>query len=309
MTASGPDAAKRPPTALDDAVDAYLLHLRVERGLAANTLQAYGGDLADLVQALDAMGVCRPEDVGPDALSDWLRQMSMANRTATTQKRRLVAARGLFKWLRKEKWIQEDPARALSIPKVGRPLPSLLSLEEIQGLLAAADGHAVERDRALVMLLYGAGLRVSEVVNLEMNGIDLQAGFIRARGKGDKERVVPIAGPVIEHLHMYLRDGRPRLLRGHATELVFPGRSGDRPLTRQAVFKNLRKLACKAGIDREISPHKLRHAFATHLVRGGADLRSVQIMLGHADLRTTEMYTHVDDEHIREVYDGSHPRS
>ena len=221
----------------------------------------------------------------------------------------LVAARGLFRYACREKLLSHDPADALAMPRPARTLPALLDLDEIKRLMSAADGTTMERDRALVALLYGAGLRVSELVTLELNGVSLDAGLVRARGKGDKERVVPIGGPVIDILTTYLNSGRPRQVKTRQTPLLFPGRSLSKPLTRQAVFKILRRLALAAGINRDISPHKLRHAFATHLVQGGADLRSVQVMLGHADLRTTEIYTHIDRDHVRRAYNRAHPRA
>lgn len=297
------------PTALDDAVDAYLLHLRVERDLADNTLDAYGRDLADMVRVLADSGVASPDAVSTDAIVDWVRGLSMAGRSERTQARMLVAARGFFRHLVKEEALGADPAVTVALPKIGRKLPCLLSLDEIRGLFAASSGKEAERDRAMIALLYGAGLRVSELVTLPVRGVDLDAGLVRAIGKGSKERLVPIGGVVIDEVRGYVDGGRPRLMNGRVSEWLFPGRRIERPITRQAVFKNLRKLACVAGIDRDISPHKLRHSFATHLVRGGADLRSVQVMLGHADLRTTEIYTHVDDEHVRRTYDKAHPRA
>ena len=297
------------PCPLDDAVDHYLLHLRVERDLAQNTLDAYSRDLARMVEHLLAAGVTAPEAVGAAVLSDWAQSLSRAGRSVRTQARMLVAARGFFRYLVAQEQLQVDPAADVALPKPGHSLPALLSLAEIRALLAAAQGPTVERDHAIIALLYGAGLRVSEVVGLGLGSIDLDAGVVRALGKGSKERLVPIGGVVIEQLRAWLDAGRPRQLGHLVSEHLLPGRRHDRPLTRQAVFKILRRLALAAGIDRDISPHKLRHSFATHLVRGGADLRSVQVMLGHADLRTTEIYTHVDDAHLRRAYDRAHPRA
>ncbi len=294
---------------LDAAVDAYLVHLRVERDLAKNTLEAYARDLRSLVERLDAAGVPGPEAVGAEQLVSWVRGLAADGLSARSQARMLVAARGWFRWMEREGMIPADPARVVTLPRPGRRLPELLSLEEIRDLFAAAAGPEAERDRALVGLLYGAGLRVSEVIGLDVADLSLEAGLVRARGKGSKERVVPIGEPVIALVRVWLEVGRPSQLGRRVSDHLFPGRRPERPLTRQAVFKILRRLALAAGITRDISPHKLRHSFATHLVRGGADLRSVQIMLGHADLRTTEIYTHVDDGHVRRVYDKAHPRA
>ena len=294
---------------LDSAVDEYLVHLKVEKDVSQNTLDAYGRDLANMLNALSEQECEYLNDVSTDQLAQWLQDLSRAGFALRSQARMLVSARGLFRYACKEKLLEHDPADSLAMPRPARTLPALLDLDEIKGLMTAADGPTLERDRALIALLYGAGLRVSELVNLELNGIGLEAGLIRARGKGDKERVVPIGGPVIDILRTYLQTGRPRHVKTRQSPLLFPGRSISKPLTRQAVFKILRRLALAAGINRDISPHKLRHAFATHLVQGGADLRSVQVMLGHADLRTTEIYTHIDRDHVRRAYNRAHPRA
>lgn len=295
-------------TPLDEALDAYLMHLKVERNLARNTLDAYGRDLADLVDAVTAQGISKPGDVKGEHLVQWLRSLSSSGLKARSQTRMLVAARGFFRHLLREELITEDPAATIELPRGSRTLPNLLAFDEIKAILAAARGDEALRDRALIALLYGGGLRVTEAVKLRLAALDLDAGVVRPFGKGSKERAVPIGEPVIEHLRLWIVEDRPKQVRGTASEYVFPGRRPERPLTRQAAFKIVRKLALLAGITRDISPHKLRHSFATHLVRGGADLRSVQVMLGHADLRTTEIYTHVDDQHLRDSYDRAHPR-
>jgi integrase/recombinase XerD len=294
-------------TALDEAIDAYLSFLGVERNLAKNTLEAYGRDLGDFAGAMIDAGIGDPAAVKSEDISGWVRALAEAGLKPRSQARMLVAVRGLFRHLVKTKKLAEDPARLVELPRAGKPLPKMVTYDEVLSLLHAA--RRSSRDRLLVFLLYGAGLRVSEVVHLEVGGVFLESGTLRVRGKGSKERVIPIGGPVIGALEEYLQGERIKLLRGRTSDLVFPGRSKQKPLTRQAVFEVLRRLARGAGIKRDISPHKLRHGFATDLVRGGADLRSVQVMLGHADLRTTEIYTHVDDEHLRKTYDRTHPRS
>ncbi len=294
-------------TPLDARIDAYLTHLRVERSLADNTLEAYGRDLADFAGAMIEQGLADAPAIQTEHVSDWVRGLAEAGLEPSTQARMLVAVRGLYKHLLRERAVSEDPSRLVDLPKPKRRLPETLSYEEVIRLLvAAAENH---RDRAIIALLYGAGLRVSEVIHLEMSQIHLEAGLIRVRGKGDKERAVPIGTQVIDHVQRYLDLERSARLRGRISELIFPGRGRSGVYTRQAVFAMLRRLAERASIGREISPHRLRHAFATHLVQGGADLRAVQAMLGHADLRTTEVYTHVDDEHLRTTYDRTHPRS
>jgi integrase/recombinase XerD len=294
---------------LESAVDDYLVFLKVEKDVARNTLEAYGRDLVHLLNSLQAESCTNLDEVTTILLSQWLQGLSKAGLAAASQARMLASTRGLFRYACREKWISHDPAEALSMPRPAQRLPVLLDLEEIQSLMSAADETNAERDRAIIALLYGAGLRVSELVNLQLNVLALDAGLIRARGKGDKERLIPIGGPVIEMLENYIKIGRPKQLKNRQSDFLFPGRSLVKPLTRQAVFKILRRLSLAAGLNRDISPHKLRHSFATHLVQGGADLRSVQVMLGHADLRTTEIYTHLDQEHIRKTYKRTHPRA
>lgn len=294
-------------TPLDAQIDAYLTHLRVERSLADNTLEAYGRDLADFSGAMIAQGLTDGRGVNTDAVSSWVRNLAGLGLAATSQTRMLVAVRGFFRHLVREGQLEADPARLVELPKPPRRLPKTVSWEEVRGMMEAAGENL--RDRALVALLYGAGLRVSEAVGLEVGAIHLEAGLLRVRGKGSKERVVPIGTQVIEILRAYLERERPERLRGRVSDFLFPGRGGEGAFTRQAAFVLLRRLARGAGLGRDISPHKLRHAFATDLVRGGADLRSVQTMLGHADLRTTEIYTHVDERHLRRTYDRTHPRS
>lgn len=302
------DTETRIATELDVAVDSYLAFLKVERNLAKNTLAAYARDLADFVDFMVERGLSGVEQVGSGHLIDWVRSLSESGLKPRSQARMLVAVRGFFRQLVRENRLDEDPVRALELPKQSRSLPVYLSLEDILGMMREARGEEALRDRALIVLLYGAGLRVTEVSKLMMGDIDRLGGLLRVTGKGGKERVIPVGEPVLQVVEHYLRDGRKRFLAGHSTDLVFPGRNPVRPLTRQAIFKIVRKLAAAAGVQRDISPHKLRHSFATHLVRGGADLRSVQLMLGHADLRTTEIYTHVDDQHLRATYDKTHPR-
>ncbi len=293
-------------TALDNEIDAYLTYLRVERSLSNNTLQAYARDLADFAGAMIDAGLLSPQVIEREHVSGWAQALAEAGLKPRSQARMLVAVRGLFRYLVRHERITHDPARLVDLPKVGKRLPKTLSSPEVDALLAITGPHP--RDRAMIILWYGAGLRVSEVVNLSLGAVYLDAGLLRVLGKGNKERVVPISTEVIETLRHYLVEDRPKRLRGQTSDLVFPGRDGQRPYTRQAAFAMIRRVGRAAGVMKDISPHKLRHAFATHLVQGGADLRSVQTMLGHADLRTTEVYTHGDAAHLRKTYDRTHPR-
>ncbi len=293
------------PLPIDDQLDAYIRFLKVERGLAANTLEAYGRDLADFAGMMVEQGRTDAQTVTAADLSSWARGLAQAQLARATQKRMLVAVRGLYRFLVDRFDWPENPCDHIALPKQDRSLPTVVAFDEVERLLAAAP----LRDRALVALWYGAGLRVSEAVGLSLSGLHLDAGLIRVRGKGDKERIVPLGTSAVAIIEAYLADDRPRRLKGRTSDFLFPGRGKTGALTRQAAFCVLRRLALAAGLPSQISPHTLRHAFATHLVQGGADLRSVQTLLGHADLKTTEIYTHLDDRHIRQTYDQTHPRA
>lgn len=302
---SGQVSEEVPFTTLDGQLDDYLTHLRVERDLATNTLEAYGRDLSDFAGAMIDGGYDDATKISSERVARWVRDLAKAGLAASSQKRMLVAVRGFFRFLVRRHGLEEDPAALVALPKQSRRLPQTVTREDVVAMLEVCKDKP--RDLALVMLLYGAGLRVSEAVGLEVGGVHLDAGLVRVVGKGSKERVVPLGEPVLEVLRVYIDGTRKRRLEA-SNDALFPGRGGRGHLTRQAAFVVLRKVARRAGLPEDVSPHKLRHAFATHLVQGGADLRSVQVMLGHADLRTTEIYTHVDDRHLRKTYDRTHPR-
>ncbi len=296
---------------LDEAIERYLEHLGVERNASPHTVAAYGSDLALLAREAHARGVANIEDVQPPLLLDRLRAEVEAGHAARTQVRRWVAVRGLFRWARKQGIVREDPTEGIALPRAGRKLPELLSREEVEALLAApgTDTPLGLRDTALLEFLYSTGCRISEALGLVLEALDLPGQVARVRGKGDKERFVPLGEPAVRALEAYLDRGRPRLLSGRRhVPHVFVGARG-RPLGRTGFFRRLRQHALKAGITRPISPHKLRHSFATHLLEGGADLRVVQALLGHADISTTEIYTHVTQDHVRHAYDRHHPRA
>lgn len=293
------------PSLLDTQIDGYLVHLKVERNLAANTLTAYARDLGRFAEFVLERGRRSAAEVTGQDLSDWTRSLAVDGKKASSQARMLVSVRGLYRHLRREGEIDELPTEQVDLPKQQRRLPQLVNHGEAQRLLAAAEDAF---DRAVVGLLYGAGLRVSEVVDLDMSRVHLDAAALHVVGKGSKERMIPIGEPVAQLLRDFIDGERKSRLQDGPSDAVFPGRSRRGRVSRQSIFLRLRKLALAAGLEHPISPHKLRHGFATDLVRGGADLRSVQAMLGHADLRTTEIYTHVDDERLRQVYDKAHPR-
>jgi integrase/recombinase XerD len=282
----------------------FLLFLGSRR--SPRTVDAYRRDLA-------ALATFRSGPAGDATIEDlelWVAEMRAAGLSASTIARRVSAVRAYFRHLVLLGARSENPAAALPLPKRARKLPRVLSPGETERLIDAATGSTPRhlRDRALVELLYGAGLRVSEAVGLEKGGIDLEARIVRVVGKGGKERLVPLGRPAAEAVRRYLALGRPHLDRRYRPELFLNARGG--PLTRAGAFLILRRLAERAGLEPErVHPHLLRHSFATHLLEGGADLRSVQEMLGHADLGTTERYTHVSDRRRREVYFRAHPHA
>lgn len=288
----------------DPEVEGFLALLAARR--AAKTVDAYRRDLATLAKSLDKS----PAAASPEDLERWIADMRAAGLSPATIARRAAAVRTFFRHLVLLGDRDDNPAAELELPRRIRRLPRTLSVGEVERLIDAADGTLPRafRDRALVELLYGAGLRVSEAVGLERSGVDLDQRLVRCTGKGGKERIVPIGREAAEALRRYIARGRPYLDRRHRPELFLNAQGG--PLTRAGAFLILRRLAAKAGLEPErVHPHLLRHSFATHLLEGGADLRSVQEMLGHADLATTELYTHVTDRRRRELYYQAHPHA
>ncbi len=299
---------------LEVAIDDYLQHLAVERGLARNTLTAYGQDLAAFAAFATERGVTEVAAVQPPVLLSFVSHEVDAGRSARSQSRRLVALRGLFRYLRKEGVVSHDPMQAVHLPRFAARLPELLSPAEVEALLAAPGTETVAglRDTALLELMYATGCRVTEALDLCIPRLQLSEALVRLLGKGNKERMVPLTVPAQAALTRWLEEGRPAVLaRAKARpskQWVFLNQRAGR-LSRQGWWQRLRAHARAAGIDRPISPHKLRHSFATHLLEGGADLRSVQALLGHADISTTQIYTHVSERHVAEAYDRHHPRA
>ena len=295
---------------VDAAIDAFLSHARVEKGLADNSLEAYGRDLAALAHSLAAHNVVDVEDVKAVHVLQHLVTLSKTGRGQRTQARHLVAIRQLFRFLQKERVVREDPVADIEMPKATKKLPQFLDVDEVERLLMMPDltNPRGLRDRAMLETLYATGLRVSELVQLPADGLDLERGFVLVRGKGNKERVVPLGDVAAGAVDVYLKQARPAFL-GTSTNASLFLRSGGEPMTRQGFWKLLKTYATAAGITKPIAPHKLRHSFATHLVERGADLRAVQQMLGHADLSTTEIYTHVNRERLKRLYGAHHPRA
>jgi integrase/recombinase XerD len=295
---------------LDHACDLYLAHLRVERALAANTVVSYGHDLTRFAAFCDALGVTEVATIDLGTVSAFSTHLSEAGLSSRSIARHLSAVRGLARFLVEEGALRADPTALAARPKGGRRLPRVLASDEIHRLIATPDPTRLKglRDRALLSLAYASGLRATEVVTLRLGQIDRSRGVVAPQGKGQKRRLVPMGEVALAHLEAYLA-ARPDPSAGaDARSLVFPSARG-KPLTRQAFWKIVKRHACTAGLGHRVHPHQLRHSFATHLLAGGADLRSVQTMLGHTDIATTEIYTHVGQEQVRAVYMRSHPRA
>ncbi len=297
----------------EDLVLDFLSFLELERGLSRNTLNAYRTDLLQYggflaAHDLDALAA-RPADIG-DFLADLATGNGRPACSAATVHRKTACLRSFYKYLRRDELIGDDPTAALSAPRRAKKLPHVLNYAEVQKLLAAPRGDepTTLRDRALLEVMYACGLRASETIGLELGDLDMHEGFLRARGKGSKERIVPLGRKAIAAISAYLRGGRPKLVgERHEAKLFVNFRGG--PLSRQGLYKIVQRNARTAGLDGRMSPHTLRHSFATHLLAGGCDLRAVQEMLGHADIATTQMYTHLSGERLKDVYFKAHPRA
>ncbi len=300
---------------LTEAKEEYLLYLRIERGLAANTLAEYKRDLDRYLAFLDAAGVADPDAVTPDEVAGFQQSLLLEGQSAATAKRRMSAVKGFHRFCLQEGFARKNPTAPVRMPKTPDRLPDVISIEDACRLLDGLSGTRPQdlRDRAILEALYGCGLRVSEACSLDVQNVSLEEGFLRVFGKGSKERLVPISGTAATALEEYLKDGRPALsMHGRAPtpddlSAVFLNQRGRR-LTRQGLFKIVGAAGEAAGI-RKLHPHTLRHSFATHMLSGGADLRMIQEILGHADISTTQIYTHVDRAHLAEEYRAAHPRA
>jgi integrase/recombinase XerD len=295
---------------LDAAIDLFLDHAKIERGLARNSIDAYGRDLAKFRRFCAARGLDDADRVEHRDLLAYLVELAAAKLSARSQARNLVALRQLFRHLRAERHIARDPTADLELPRIGRPLPVTLTLSEVEDLLSQPrnDGARGLRDGAMLETLYSTGLRVSELVALRLVDVNLHEMFLSTMGKGRKQRLVPLGERARDRIRVYLETARPALLHGRVSAAMFVTHRG-RAMTRQGFWKLLVAYARAAGIRKRLSPHKLRHSFATHLVERGADLRAVQAMLGHADIGTTQIYTHVSQGRLRSIVKQHHPRA
>ncbi|QQR80441.1 MAG: site-specific tyrosine recombinase XerD [Deltaproteobacteria bacterium] len=297
---------------MDVFVQSFLDHLKVEKGLSKNTLASYGTDLNAFLKYLEWKGMQAPSQITSAHILEHIVSLSKEGLKPRSMARHLITIRRFFKFLNQEKILDQDPTALIDIPKIGRKLPNFLTLNEVDKILEAAVTQTKvvtlenQRNHAMIELLYATGLRVSELVNLKVDDLNLQKGFLKAYGKGSKERIVPMGKVANAALSQYISEARESLRKKHSTQYLFLTRRGT-SMTRQMFWTIIKTLALKAGIRRAISPHVLRHSFATHLVERGADLRSVQVMLGHSNIATTEIYTHLNLKHLKGII-SKHPR-
>lgn len=295
---------------MDEAVQAFLDHLSVERGVSPNTISAYGRDLSQFADFARRQGVSSAGDLTEAILIGFMDDLRKSGISATSVSRKLSAIKTFAKFAWRDGYITKDFTANTSGLRGPKKLPRSLTVEEVAELLAQPDWNdpGGSRDKAMLETLYASGLRVSELISLRLVDVNLSVGFVRCFGKGSKERIVPLGKVAADYLTRYLSNGRPKFARSGSSEYLFLSCRGRR-MSRVGFWKIVKKYAAKAGIAKNITPHTLRHSFATHLLQGGADLRSIQEMLGHADIATTQVYTHVTQDHLKEVYRETHPRA
>ena len=294
---------------LSPHIDSFLTMVVVEKGLAKNTVEAYSRDLVQLSNFLVAQGITSWKDTATSNFRSYFSFMRAQGLSARSIARHVVTLRRFYRFLETEEIITENPVPSFHLAASARKLPQTLSGDDVRKLLAQPNSQKPLgiRDQAMLELLYATGLRVSELITLQMQQIDFEGNFLTVKGKGSKMRAVPFGQWARQKLLTYIKNTRPRLCKGKSSAFVFINRSG-RPLTRQGFWKLIRGYALAAGVEKRVTPHTLRHSFATHLLEGGADLRSVQSMLGHADISTTQIYTHVNGARLKEVHRRYHPR-
>ncbi len=299
---------------VEAATRAFLNHVKVERGLAENTIAAYTRDLRKFAAFAEQRGL-ELDAIARDHIVDFLSSLYRERLDSRSVSRHLVSVRNLFRFALTEELITGDPTLNLESPKIRKSLPVYLRMEEVDRLLAQPDLSSAYgvRDKAIIELLYSTGMRVSELVGLRVSDLEMRMGCLRCIGKGDKERMIPVGRKALLAVEQYLETSRPELVRGagletQAPQNLFINRNG-KPISRIGIWRILTRYGRAAGIRTQLSPHKLRHSFATHLLERGADLRSVQLMLGHADISTTQIYTHVVEERLKQIYKAHHPRA
>ena len=294
---------------MQEILTRYLNHLLIERGMAQNTLEAYRRDLCRYFQFLQQKDLTKLQEAKPEVIIEYLVQIKSDGLSANSMNRALAALRGFYKYLIQEKIIGQSPLANIELAKVWMRLPDTLSKEEMNVILIQPGNQtaAALRDTAMLELLYATGIRVSELINLTMNSVNWQVGFLVVMGKGSKERIVPIGKTAYDCTRLYVDKARPQLIQKKNTDILFLNRFGTK-FTRQGLWKIVIRYAQKAGLKKKVHPHTFRHSFASHLLEGGADLRTVQVMLGHADISTTQIYTHITKERLKEIHAKYHPR-
>lgn len=295
---------------MKEFIDDFMNYISVERGLAKNTLLAYRRDLDKYIDHLSQKGIKTAAKVTREHVSNFMFDLKKHDMSATTIGRNLAAIKMFHRFLVRENLAKEDPTTLVDTPKLWKRVPSVLTVAEIEAMIQAACGKKDQqvRDQAILEIFYASGLRVSELSDLKTTSINYDLGFVRAVGKGSKERIIPLGQKAREAVQRYLLKARPRLLKNKVNDVLFLSRLGTK-ISRQSLWAVIKSYARKAKIKKTIKPHTLRHTFATHLLEHGADLRSVQEMLGHADISTTQIYTHVDKERLKSVHKQFHPRS
>jgi integrase/recombinase XerD len=294
---------------MDQLLDQYLHYLIIEKGLSKNTIEAYRHGLSRFFDHLRKKGIQEIRNVGKFDIRAFLLVLKKRGLSTKTLVRDLVAIRTFFQFMIQEEILEVNPAEEIESPKTTKTLPEILTLKEVEKLLEQPDPRTYLgiRDRTMLEVLYATGMRVSELIQLPANQINLENGYVVIYGKGSKERIVPLGSEAIKWVNLYLRAARERLAKGKESHFLFINRSGSR-MSRQRFWKNLKTYGLRAGLRKRITPHLLRHSFASHLLERGADLRSVQMMLGHVDISTTQIYTHVTGERLKKIHQRYHPR-
>ncbi|NIP32009.1 MAG: site-specific tyrosine recombinase XerD [Candidatus Dadabacteria bacterium] len=296
---------------MDEYIDSFLTYLTVNKGLSRNTLESYSRDVSAFSSYLKSKNISNPKKVSEREIVNFLSYLKGKNLSIKTLNRHIVSIKQLFLYLILEEIISDDPTRNIKTPRLNKSIPDVMSIEQVDKLLSMPENdnsYESIRNSAMLEVLYSTGVRVSELIQLEINRLNFDHGYIIVFGKGNKERIIPLGKVSIEKIKKYLSDSRTYLLKERLSEFLFVTKRGTK-MTRQAFWKIIKKYAFDAGIHSKISPHTLRHSFATHLLERGADLRVIQVMLGHSDISTTQIYTHLQKEKLKQIHKKFHPRS